>query len=556
MNQEQLLYLIPYAGSLGISLGILIFVWIRRDAHGATAFFWYIFGQTLYILGNIFETISTDLAGKLFWESFQWVVASLAVIAFPFFVIQYIEYKLKYYKKLFVSSLFIPLAFSLLVITDRFHHLIYINPWVLQNRLFTSLIYDYSPAFIIYSVYIYLVVFISCTLLILRMIQPHNLYRIQIALILSGVLLPVAGSILSLMGLAINHQRDISPLSAAVGNFLLAWGFYRFRIFDVLPIARDQIFEAMAEPVVILDKRNNIVDINSSMLAMINKTAAEVIGAPAAQVFDSFPIAIKPPTNSSYERTEASFELGGINFDYETTVWPLYNARREMIGRIYISHDITELKQLENELRKINTQLESNVVARTHELAQAYDITLEGWARTLELRDKDTEGHTRRVTDITLKIASKLNFPKDMMVHIRRGAILHDIGKMAIPDDILHKPGPLSAEEREIVKKHPETAYNLLKPIRFLEQSLEIPYCHHEKWDGTGYPRGLKGGEIPVAARIFTIADVWDALSSERLYNKAWPREHVIAYFVEQSGSHFDPRLVEIFLDMVEKGEI
>jgi putative nucleotidyltransferase with HDIG domain/PAS domain S-box-containing protein len=556
MNQEQLLYLIPYAGSLGISMGILVFVWIRRDAHGATAFFWYIFGQTLYILGNILETISPDLAGKLFWESFQWVVASLPVIAFPFFVIQYIEYKLRYDKKLFAASLLIPLAFSFLVVTDRFHHLIYINPRVLQNGLFTSLIYDYGPVFTVYSIYVYLVAFISCTLLVLRMMQPHNLYRIQIAFILSGLLLPIAGSMLSLMGLSINSQRDISPLSAALGNFLLAWGFYRFRIFDVLPIARDQIFEAMVEPVVIVDKKNNIVDINSSMLAMINKTAAEVIGAPAALVFESFPIAIKQPADSSYARTEASFELGGINIDYETTVWPLYNARREMIGRIYISHDITELKQLENELRKLNTQLESNVIARTHELAQAYDITLEGWARALELRDKDTEGHTRRVADTTLKIASKLNFPQAMMEHIRRGAILHDIGKMAIPDDILHKPGPLNPEEREIVKKHPETAYKLLKPIRFLEQSLDIPYCHHEKWDGTGYPRQLKGGEIPVAARIFAIADVWDALGSERLYNKAWPREDIIAYFVEQSGRHFDPRLVEIFLEMVEKGEI
>ncbi len=556
MNQEQLLYLIPYAGSLGMSMGILVFVWIRRDAHGATAFFWYIFGQTLYIFGNIFETISPDLSGKLFWESFQWVIASLPVIAFPFFVIQYIEYKLRYYKKLFVLSLFVPLAFSFLVITDRLHHMIYINPTVLQNRLFTSLVYEYSPIFTVYSIYVYLIAFISCTLLVLRMMQPHNLYRIQIAFILSGLLLPIAGSVLSLMGFSINSQRDISPLTAAVGNFLLAWGFYRFRIFDVLPIARDQIFEAMVEPVVILDKRNNIVDINTSMLAMINKTATEVIGAPAGLVFASFPIPIKQYMNSSYARTEASFELGGMNIDYEMTVWPLYNARREMIGRIYIAHDITELKQLENELRKLNTQLEGHVIARTYELAQAYDVTLEGWARALELRDKETEGHTRRVTDTTLKIASKLNFPEDMMEHIRRGAILHDIGKMAIPDDILHKPGALSDEEREIVKKHPETAYNLLKPIRFLEQSLDIPYCHHEKWDGTGYPRGLKGGDIPVAARIFAIADVWDALSSERLYNKAWPRENVIAYLVEQSGRHFDPRLVEIFLDMVEKGEI
>jgi HD-GYP domain-containing protein (c-di-GMP phosphodiesterase class II) len=153
-------------------------------------------------------------------------------------------------------------------------------------------------------------------------------------------------------------------------------------------------------------------------------------------------------------------------------------------------------------------------------------------------------------------MALKLGFPDDMIEHIRRGAILHDIGKMSIPDHILHKADTLSDEEREIIKKHPETAYKLLKPIPFLEQAMDIPYCHHEKWDGTGYPRGLKGGEIPIAARIFAIADVWDALSHERLYHKAWSREKAVAYFIEQAGKHFDPRLVNLFLDMVEKGEI
>jgi PAS domain S-box-containing protein len=556
MNQEQILYLIPYAGSIGISLGILIFVWVRRDAQGATAFFWYILGQTLYILGNTLEVIAFNLQNKLFWESFQWVVASIPIIAFPFFVIQYTEYKVKHDRKLFNAFLLIPTAFSLLVITESLHNLIYINPRVLQNGLFTSLIYDYGPVFIIYSVYVYFIAFIGCTLLVLRMMQPHTLYKVQIAFILAGLLLPLSGSILSLAGVYINSQRDSSPFTIALGNFLLAWGFYRFRIFDILPIARDQIFEAMVEPVVILDQRNNILDINSSMLAMLDKSANEVIGAPAKVVFNNFPIPIKLYTQSSYARTEASFERGGMSIHYEMTVWPLYNAHREMIGRIYICHDITELKQLENELRRKNSQLEDHVMARTHELYEAYNTTLEGWARALELRDKETEGHTRRVTDTTVRLAIKLGFPDDVLEHIRRGAILHDIGKISIPDNILHKPGMLTEEEREIVKKHPETAYKLLKPIAFLEQAMDIPYCHHEKWDGTGYPRGLKGGEIPVAARIFAIADVWDALSYERLYNKAWPREKVIAYLIEQSGKHFDPRLVNIFLDMVEKGEI
>ena len=227
-----------------------------------------------------------------------------------------------------------------------------------------------------------------------------------------------------------------------------------------------------------------------------------------------------------------------------------------MTGRIFISHDITALKELEQNLRDLNIDLEKRVRARTYELAEAYDTTLEGWARALELRDEETEGHSRRVTETTLKIARAMELSVEDLEHIRRGAILHDIGKMSVPDEILHKPGKLTAEERIIVQKHPGTAYDLLSPIPFLKKALEIPYSHHEKWDGTGYPQGLKARAIPLSARIFAVADVWDAIRSARPYNTAWPRDKAIAYLIEQSGTHFDPRVVNIFLDLVEKGEI
>jgi putative nucleotidyltransferase with HDIG domain len=227
-----------------------------------------------------------------------------------------------------------------------------------------------------------------------------------------------------------------------------------------------------------------------------------------------------------------------------------------MTGRIYISHDITTLKELERELRDLNIDLEKRVRARTHELADAYDTTLEGWARTLELRDKETEGHSRRVTEITIKVARALEIPEDEIVHIRRGAILHDIGKMAISDEILRKKDKLTEMERATIEQHPEIALQLLEPITFLKKALDIPYCHHEKWDGTGYPRGLKEREIPVPARIFAIVDVWDAIQSDRPYNKGWSREKAIDYIKEQSGLHFDRRIVNVFLRLMDKGEI
>ena len=184
------------------------------------------------------------------------------------------------------------------------------------------------------------------------------------------------------------------------------------------------------------------------------------------------------------------------------------------------------------------------------ELSMAYDTTLEGWSRALDLRDKETEGHTRRVTDMTVRLARAMGIDETGMVHIRRGSLLHDIGKMGIPDAILLKPGPLTKDEWEIMRLHPVYAYELLSPIAFLRTSLDIPYCHHEKWDGTGYPRGLQGEEIPLAARIFAIVDVYDALRSDRPYRTAWPEEKVLQHIRSLSGTHFDPDVVDAFEKM------
>jgi putative nucleotidyltransferase with HDIG domain len=184
------------------------------------------------------------------------------------------------------------------------------------------------------------------------------------------------------------------------------------------------------------------------------------------------------------------------------------------------------------------------------ELEKAYQATLEGWVRALDLRDKETEGHTQRVTALTERLARSMGLDEQALVHIKRGALLHDIGKMAIPDRILLKPGELTEEERQVMQKHPVYAYEMLSPIDFLVPAIDIPYCHHEKWDGTGYPRGLKEKEIPFAARIFPVADVWDALISDRPYHKGFPPEEVRQRIQDGAGKHFDPQVVEAFMEL------
>ena len=200
-----------------------------------------------------------------------------------------------------------------------------------------------------------------------------------------------------------------------------------------------------------------------------------------------------------------------------------------------------------------NASLFDQLQRSNTELSLAYDTTLEGWSRALEIRDKETEGHTLRVAEMTINLSRIIGVSDAELVHIRRGALLHDIGKMGITDGILLKNGPLTEDEYELMRKHPEYAYEMLLPIKFLRPALNIPYCHHEKWNGTGYPQGLRGEQIPLEARIFAVVDVWDALLSDRPYRLAWAKEDAIDYIREKSGSHFDPKVAETFLRLFSK---
>lgn len=201
-----------------------------------------------------------------------------------------------------------------------------------------------------------------------------------------------------------------------------------------------------------------------------------------------------------------------------------------------------------------HAELVDNLRRLNIELTLAYDTTLEGWARALELRDNETRGHTQRVTRMAERLARAMGMDEEGLMHLRRGAILHDIGKMVIPDAILKKPGPLTDEEWEIMWQHPVYARDLLAPILYLRPAIDIPYCHHERWDGTGYPRGLKGEEIPLPARIFSVVDVWDALRSDRPYHQAWPVEEVKQHLLAEAGRSFDPVVVRHFLRLLEEG--
>jgi PAS domain S-box-containing protein len=203
-----------------------------------------------------------------------------------------------------------------------------------------------------------------------------------------------------------------------------------------------------------------------------------------------------------------------------------------------------------------NADLFANIQRSNLDLTNAYDATIEGWSRALDLRDKETEGHTERVVDLTLQMARIMGFPESEMVNIRRGALLHDIGKMGIPDSILLKPGPLTDDEWVIMRKHPQYAYDLILPIEYLKAAVDIPYYHHERWDGSGYPHGLKGKEIPLIARIFAVIDIWDALCSDRVYRPAWSKGEALDYIHNQAGKQLDTEVVKVFIELITNQKI
>jgi HD-GYP domain-containing protein (c-di-GMP phosphodiesterase class II) len=213
--------------------------------------------------------------------------------------------------------------------------------------------------------------------------------------------------------------------------------------------------------------------------------------------------------------------------------------------------DLCHILSFQVSLAIANAQLYKNAQQAIADLSHAYDATLEGWSRVLDMRDHITDAHTHRVADLTIVLARKVGISESETVHIRRGALLHDIGKIGIPDAILQKPDRLSDAELAIMQTHPEKAYQIISQIEYLTSAIDIPYCHHEKWNGTGYPRKLKGEEIPLAARLFAVVDVFDALISDRPYRKAWKKEEALEYIKSQSDKHFWSDAVKAFLEIV-----
>jgi PAS domain S-box-containing protein len=437
-----------------------------------------------------------------------------------------------------------------LLFTDAQHHLLYPNPLLNKKALFPELTYRFTWVVYVFAAYSYLISIGSIVFLIFEAPKMNRLYRQQLFSISFGALFPILATLLALLGFSITPQRDPTPFTTVIGNLIIAWGLFRYRVFNLLPIAREFIIENMEDAVFVLDGQQRVVDVNRKALELMNDVSTVVIGRPAAEVCNRWPEVIEklnPPasfTAEFYQEENGKFS----HFDVKSTI--LHDRLGAYLGMVIVIRDVTSYAELQWQMKTLNENLEQRVLEQTREIYDSYETTLEGWAKALELRDKETEGHSRRVIEETVQLARALDVPEEEIIHLRRGAILHDIGKMGIPDEILRKPARLTREERRIIEKHPETALRLLENIPYLKKALDIPYSHQERWDGSGYPLGLKGEQIPLAARIFAVVDVWDALLSDRIYSKAWSQDRTIEYIKANSAVLFDPRVVSAFLKL------
>ncbi|MBI4731991.1 MAG: HD domain-containing protein [Chloroflexi bacterium] len=543
-----------------VPLGVGIYSFRHRSVNGALQYGWIAINRFVGNLAFVLEMSNASLNGKIFWHSVG--LLSLAVIAvlFAAFVLAYTDHKLKNPKLTWAALLFIPIVYLLLLLTNNLHGWVFHDIWLETDNPFSPLHYEVSLVTWALTIYGIAVALVLVGMLIGKFVHAQPLYRAQAFAVAFGFIIGIIGIAIASAGF---QQIGIFPLASIVVHLIIAWGLFRYRLFDLRPIARETLFEKMPDLVFVLDAQNRIVDINRSAQRYFNLTPSRTIGKLAEPIFSRWPELLKkfnPPTNSSIE-VAVKRKNKYRHFDVRTTL--LHDRRGQFQGRILVARNITAYSALQwkqnilnKELKKLNRELEQRVRERTEELAQAYDTTLQGWAKALELRDKETEGHSRRVTEMTLKLARALDVAESEFDDLRRGALLHDIGKMAIPDEILRKADNLTPEEREIVDEHPAIAYQLLSPIKFLEKALEIPYCHHERWDGNGYPRGLKGEEIPLSARIFSVVDVWDAIQSNRSYRKAWPKAKARTYIKKEARQSFDPRIVHVFLDLMQQGKI
>lgn len=572
MTLSALGHMIPIAVSLFLAAVVGMYTWRRRSIAGARSFVVLLGLQSLWVGCVLAENLAPTLPAKIFFDNIRWIPSLLSPLALLSFSFEYTGTPIHRAVRFWTLLMVIPTITLALIFTNGAHGLAMQNQRLVSEQPFNAYLYDFGLPVLICVTVNYVLITLALLLMGSFALRQSYLYRAQMLTIAIGLLIPVLGSVLSILDLVPGPMRDIYPYTAAVGNLFIVVGLFSFRVFDIVPIAREQVFDNMEDGVIVVDSLGRLVDINQAARRFLGQPGLRAYGQPLSQLPIGWASQIDLASDPEPHR-ELLVSEGDDERYYDLRVKTIQNTKSRPAGHLIMLRDISLRKRAENRLQTAYAELEWRVQERTEELShsvaelekeicerqrveaelrESYDATLEGWSRALEMRERETAGHSKRVVHLTLLLAQKLGMNEDDIVNVRRGAVLHDIGKMGVPDSILLKPGPLTPEEWEIMREHPRMAFDALSRVAFLRPSLDIPYCHHEHWDGSGYPRGLRGEEIPLAARLFAVVDVWDALNSERPYRRAWSEQAVLAYIGQQAGRQFDPRVVSAFFEVLD----
>jgi PAS domain S-box-containing protein len=359
MNTQSLPYLIPYLASAAISTGVGIYAWRRRAVTGAAPFALWALAQASYTLGYVFELASPNLEAKILWDNSQFVGMFVAPIALFAFALQYTGRKLAHPKRTWGLLAIVPTISLLLVLTDDLHGLIRPAAWLVPGEPFSALVYDFTTVFWAMTIYVYGLVLSAVAILIRKLIYPQRLYRAQIGAILIGTLIPVVGGLFSVTGKTSTFHRDIAPLTFAFNNLIVAWGLFRYRLFDIGPVARDAVIESMSDVVLVVDVQGRVVDLNPAALEVIGRPASEVIGQPVVHVFSDWPDLVEqfPDAEEAHIEIAVGTEEGPRHFDLRLS--SLRDRRGRLTGRLAVARDITERKRAEEEIEKRTMQLEA-----------------------------------------------------------------------------------------------------------------------------------------------------------------------------------------------------
>jgi PAS domain S-box-containing protein len=486
-------------------------------------------GCIIWVTGNLLELIFIDTDLKIFFYSFQNLGIMLIAVSWFVFSLLYTGYKKWVNLRNIIILAIIPFTTTILIFTNKFHHLIVTRYEVLNYGSFIVLdkYFGFWQNWVDLP-YNILLGILAAIFILKSVLKKNTIYKWQAAAFLVVILIPLFTGILNILHINPFPYLELTPILMGASIILVVILLSRTRIGEIIPLARENVIDNISDGFIILDSSNIIIDINSKAKRILGKSENELTGK---DFFTSFP-ELKNKKNIFNTAAELDIVENNIKSTFEITSAEIYNFYKKAVGKSITFHDITE--------RKRSEEIQNEI----------FDATIGVIIKLTELRDPFTPGHQERVAELVQKIAEELELSKEEKRVLHIASSIHDLGKIAIPTEILSKTGGLSITEMKLVQTHSLTGYEILKDYKFPWPIAKIILQHHERLDGSGYPKGLKGADIMLEAKIIAVADVMEAMVSHRPYRSALSINQSLEEISKNSGILYDENIVKAVINI------